>query len=305
LEPSRYIVLNGLSPQEDKTNARGVINKIDGNPYYPYYDQSKHPFVPPTKKYQNLNHSAKEIYQMDKSPYYGPTPDYRILNTSPNNGIKVGITIGDLTEITPTIDNIIEYQRRLDKVNNFIAEPKKLLSDEKFMKVYQNDPNAYYDPTNIDLFAKKAKLEGIIADLKERLRNQQSLDNVIKNKVDIMIETGHVSVQNKVNIDKEVVNQKIANNYWYSIPANKIKRFETNIVNHRKIESEIKSEVQNKPVPVKIQTVENKLSPSSPSKQVDIKHSTNNQSNIDYQKRLVPDTQGLKTERVRIVTLKK
>jgi hypothetical protein len=301
LEPSRYIVLNGLSKQQDRTMSVGEINKNDPTPYYPYYNPKQHIFVPPTKKYEKLNHSVKELYQKDKAPYYGPTPDYRILDTTPHNGIPVGVTMGDLTQITPTLENIAEYQKQLDNLNNFIAGPKKLLSDEQFMKVYQNDPNAYYDPTNTDLFAKKAKLEGIIADLKHRLEDKKSLDNVIKNKVHITVEKGHVSVENKVNIDQEQANQNISNNYWYPVPLNQSQRVEADVITHSKVEADVKSEQKNK-VAAPAKKIENKTVDSA--KKIE-KQTTTTQTNTVPPKRAGPDTQGLKTERVRIVSLRK
>jgi len=285
INPSRYIVLNGNDEAHDTTNAKAEA--YDPVPYYPYYDASKHPFVPSSKKYEGMAHTPNSIYSKDKAPYYGPNTS-TIIDSNPNKGIKVGVTMGDLTEITPSIANILEYEMELENLNRYIAGPKKMLSDQKFVDVYKSDPNAYYDPTNTDLHARKLHLEKIIADLKQRMKNEQSVDNVIAREVKIEKTPGTIRVQNKVNGDKEADNEYIANSFYYPVKRN------------NPIDSEVKAKEPEKRTEVKITPI--KYSEKK-SELRDISRIIKTNKNTNLRKTL--DTQGLKYEKVKIISLRK
>jgi len=216
--PSRYIVLNGKSKEKDP---QMMTSQIDGNytePYYPYYDPLKHPFVPPHQIYEKRGHTSNEIYTLDKNPYYGPSKDFTIHDTTLSSGKTVNVTVADLAEVIASDDNIEELQKQLDNLNRYISGPKKLLSSEQFSQVYHKDPNAYYDPTSTDLFAKKAHLEKVIKELKTKKADDEKLKEIITETTSVETEKGHVSIENKVNQDRENTNEYIANSFYYPVP---------------------------------------------------------------------------------------
>ena len=198
MNPSRYVVLNGLPADKDPNMKTGAIKENDSKPYYPYYDPSKHPAV---NKLQQRYHNNTPLYPQDKRPYYGPTPHF-IVNNPNVEGTKVKITMSNLDR-KPTIENILAAQAELESLN-------KVLSYK----------GAYYDPTRTDKEKKLAELTVKLAALKNQLKIEQSMQVGENNTVfEIPPTKPHkITIENYKNVDVESTNKSIAQNFWYDVP---------------------------------------------------------------------------------------
>lgn len=253
LNPSRYIMLNGLPADKDPNVVRGEIKENDGAPYYPYFDPSKHPDLT-SKKLEQRYHARIPLYNNDKKPYYGPVNNFAIHTPAPA-GTSVKVVMQDHVEIKPTIDNVLSLNKEMEDLKKSLA-----------------NTSAYYDPTRAD----KEKRIKIITDqievIKKELFAQQSIQVGPNNTVTEIMKKDVIKVENSRNLDVESTNKSIAENFWYDVPR-----------------------PQNLPQRIKAasrKTVTNEQNKNSNNKAVYI--------NAHH-----PDSQGLKTERVRIVSLRK
>jgi len=197
---------------------RSEINPNYPEAYYPHYDPSLHPLKISYKKYINRNKS-KNIYTKDNQAYYGRINPYRVIDTTNQGGSPVKIKMGDLTEFYPSQENLEELQRQLDNINRFISLPKELLKEDKGKKVYLKDPNAYYDPTSTDLFARKAHLEKLILGIKKTLAKEKT-EEISANDFDYQVAKGKVYVENKFNTEREKENEYIKDSFYYDVKKN-------------------------------------------------------------------------------------
>jgi hypothetical protein len=125
----------------------------------------------------------------------------------------------------------------------------------------------YYDPTRADKEKKKVELTKRIEDMKNQLRADQALQIGENNTVTEVTKQDHVKVENARNVDVESTNKSIAENFWYDVPRD---------VNTQQRKTQVNT------IPAAR------------------KNNLNSQT-----ENLHPDSQGLKTERVRIISLRK
>jgi hypothetical protein len=320
LNPSRYVLLNGLPADKDPNMKTGEIKPNDSAAYYPFYDASKHPdeFHTPIKK---KDHTQNVIYQKDKSAYYGPNPSKTFVQMD-QEGTKVKVQMADLDKIFPTVDNIVGMSRELDKLNS----PKQLDSKKQ---LYAKDSGAYYDPTSADLAKKKTDLTKALNEMKNKLKESQNTN--VANSVTIVEKKPYTIVQNKINSDVEGSNKFIADNYHtvvpiYQEPKKKNETASNNNPNSvpapkveakvilGKTESSTSASLNNndrESPAITIGSLNTKpTSSSTVGTNVINPNSTNSMfSNSQLKMRRTeaphPDTQGMRTERVRIVSLRK
>jgi hypothetical protein len=291
---------------------KGEVNSKDSAPYYPY--QKPHtPQKDEYKQHKNFQHQHDyhDIYQNDQKPYYGPGEAYNKIDTTKSPGIHIKVTMGDLTDKMATDENINELQKQLDNLNRYIAGPKKMLSNEQFAHVYQKDPNAYYDPTGVDLNARKAYLEKTLADLRKQKADNDRLQKELTG-VSVNQEKGKITIQNKVNADKEKENSVISNNFYYPLPSGSVpaKEKESNsssdLIKYVTVSSNQEELKKTNP----------SSNPTAPST-IPVKESKNDaklintlgakrQENVKEEDRLSKlNTQGLKVNKVKIVKFRK
>ncbi len=298
LNPSRYVLLNGLPADKDPNMKTGEIKPNDSGAYYPYYNPSKHPdaFHTPIKK---KDHTQNVIYQKDKAAYYGPNPAKTVIKMNEPEGTKVKIQIADLDKIFPSVENIVEMSRELENLNKLSPGPKQMLSEQKNAMVYTKDAGAYYDPSAADLAKKKADLTKTIDDMKSKLKEAQTVKANISHPINVVEKKPYTIVQNKKNADIEGSNKFIADNYHSVVPVYQEPKKETTA------ENVAPAPVNNiSPVPV------NNITPAPVN---NINPSINNQPFVqaiklqrkDSAALHHPDTQGMKTEKVRIVSLRR
>jgi hypothetical protein len=287
MNPSRYVLLNGLPEDKDPNMKVGEIKPNDSAAYYPYYDPSKHPdqFHTPIKK---KDHSQNVVYQNDKAAYYGPNPSKTIIKMNEPEGRPVKVKMGDLEKVFPSLDNIIEMTRQLGSLDKIT--PKS---------------NYYYDPSNADLNKKKADLTKAIDDMKNNLKNTLKLEASLSSPIiaNTTPKTPYTLVQNKLNADIEGSNKFIADNYHTAVPLYQEPK--------KEIEPE-KSSNQSPPAPApaenKSDTVlmsQNTNSNTPTTNTLSTNTPTLNTANSSFNASTKPDTQGMKTEKVRIVSLRK
>jgi hypothetical protein len=106
-----------------------------------------------------------------------------------------------------------------------------------------------------------------IEDMKNQLRADQALQIGENNTVTEVTKQDHVKVENARNVDVESTNKSIAENFWYDVPRD---------VNTQQRKTQVNT------IPAAR------------------KNNLNSQT-----ENLHPDSQGLKTERVRIISLRK
>ena len=171
---------------------------------------------------------------------------------------------------TPVKVVIDDLDARKVSVDNIISLEKEL----DLVNIQLNTKsNLYYDPTRADKEKKKIDLTKKIEDMKNELRAKWNMELGENNTVKELIKTEQQKVENARNVDVESTNKSIAQNFWYDVPRNvSAQQRKTGIIN------------SNKNIPSRINT-ENEIN-----------------SNVENHH---PDSQGLKTERVRIVSLRK
>lgn len=252
LNPSRYVLLNGLPADKDPNMKTGEIKPNDPAAYYPYYDASKHPdaFHTPIK---SKGHSQNVIYHKDKAAYYGPYQSNTLITKDQPDGIKVKVKMADLSKTFPSVENIVEMTRQLDELNK--VSPK---------------PGAYYDTSSADIAQKKADLTKNINSMKDNLSGSQKSHS---NTITLVQKTPYKIVQNKHNADIEGTNKFIADNYHSVVPIYQPPNPTPNVL---------------PPAPVVNKNNTSQVLPVK--KESHIRH---------------PDTQGMKTEKVRIVSLRR
>lgn len=252
LNPSRYVLLNGLPADKDPNTKTGEIKPNDPQAYYPYYDASKHPdaFHTPIK---NKSHNQNVIYQKDKAPYYGPYPSKTVITKDQPDGIKVKVKIADVSQSFPSVENIVQMTRSFDELNKVVPKP-----------------GTYYDPSSADIAKKKADLTNNINNMKNNLKESQIVNANISNPITLVQKTPYNIVQNSRNADIEGTNKFIADNYHSNVP------------------------IYQPPNPTPSPNV---LPPAPAINKLDV---------IPSEKlKRHPDTQGMKTEKVRIVSLRR
>jgi hypothetical protein len=133
--------------------------------------------------------------------------------------------------------------------------------------------NTYYDPTRSDKEKKKVDLTKKIENMKNELKAKWDLELGLNNTVKEITRKEQQKVENARNVDVESTNKSIAQNFWYDVPRDvSAQKRNAGVIN------------KNKNIPSRI----------------NIESQTNTQV-----ENLHPDSQGLKTERVRIVSLRK
>jgi len=200
--PSKYIIINDAS-------ARTSTEKY-GKDKVAYYDPTR---PQPVKVQMGKNilgaisRYKKEVYPLDQKPYYGPT-NYVHYTNVPEESVKVGIIMGNLTEVVPTRRNIKTLKTELDLVKAETVGKNFIAHETKGAGVYDLDKSPYYDPTKLDKARKIKHLSKTINKLTEQL-------NDVKPELGVVKVRRHI--QNFINNNKENTNKFIRDSFYYPV----------------------------------------------------------------------------------------
>jgi len=209
-----------MTKENDPLMKTSELNKNDPSPYYPHFDPALHP-----KKQKKRRHIKRrpDVYEKDPKAYYGPIAKYEVINTLPHDGKKTKIVMKDLSELNPSEEKIIELQRQLNNLNNFISLPKNMLKRDKGRHPYYADPNAYYDPTKSDVEEKKKALQNKINLMKKNLKLMQENGGAIPELYKYEKVNGKIYVENRVNSETEKYNKYMKDMLGEDDPVNQKK----------------------------------------------------------------------------------
>ena len=139
------------------------------------------------------------LYQKDKSPYYGP-PDVEPMKmiNEPKDKFLTPIEIRDLSDVIDSEENINRLEKEIRDID---------INKKENDRVYQRDPNAYYDPTLLDKGIKKNELRSALDQVRKDLNADQPEFTEENFKI-------RQKVQNYRNLNNEKDNKFIRDNYW-------------------------------------------------------------------------------------------
>ena len=194
----------------------GVYNK-DPKAYYgdasPQVASSGYTVTSQNNADAGRRYNKKNIYQRDPKPYYGTGLDYMRVDNYPKDKISVPIEMKELTYTFPMDNNVKTLENELTKLNQ-----KESLNSISLSGKYMKDPNAYYDPTQVEKQNKRNLITQSINNIKEEMTRKTPF---------FTEETfiGQAKIQNYQNYNKENTNEIVSDSYFYNVEPSKLQIF--------------------------------------------------------------------------------